>query len=122
MGSTWRAVADPTVGFRYNVTPMMTGSLLDMTFDGPSAITMRGGTEPPQHYVGSAATEPGDPAAMTVYAGGKPEFLALTPWVAPDTSRDELTKIGTDLAAGSGSQNENGYLESAVWADLVSTP
>jgi hypothetical protein len=122
MGSTWRAVADPTVGFRYNVTPMMTGSLLDMTFDGQSAITMRGGTEPPQHYVGSAATEPGDPAAMTVYAGGKPEFLALTPWVAPDTSRDELTKIGTDLAAGSGSQNENGYLESAVWADLVSTP
>ena len=42
MGSTWRTVADPTVGFRYNVTPMMTGSLLDMTFDGQSAITMRG--------------------------------------------------------------------------------
>ncbi|MET0813502.1 MAG: hypothetical protein ABWY03_10625, partial [Microbacterium sp.] len=41
MGSTWRAVADPTVSFRYNVTPMMTGNLLDLMFDGQSSITAR---------------------------------------------------------------------------------
>ncbi|HEY7812321.1 MAG TPA: hypothetical protein VIC62_03740, partial [Nakamurella sp.] len=119
MGSTWRTVADPTVGFRYNITPMMTGSLLDMTFDGQSAITMRGAAETPQHYVGTATTQPGDPATMSQYAGPKPEFLALIPWVAPDDSRADLTKIGADLAAGSGAPTENGYLESAVWADLT---
>jgi hypothetical protein len=119
MGSTWRTVADPTVGFRYNITPMMTGSLLDMTFDGQSAITMRGAAETPQHYVGTATTQPGDPATMSQYAGPKPEFLAVIPWVAPDDSRADLTKIGADLAAGSGAPSENGYLESAVWADLT---
>ena len=47
MGSTWRAVADPTVSFAYNVTPMMTGNLLDLMFDGQSSITARGGAAAP---------------------------------------------------------------------------
>jgi hypothetical protein len=105
MGSTWRAVADPTVRFRYNVTPMMTGSLLDMTFDGQSAITMRGATGPGGHYVGNS--------------GDEPEFLALVPWVTPDADRATLAATGAKLAAGSGDAIENGYVESAVWADLV---
>ena len=46
MASTWRAVTDPTVHFRYNITPMMVGNLLDLPFDGQSAITARAGGSP----------------------------------------------------------------------------
>jgi hypothetical protein len=119
MGSTWRAVADPTVRFRYNVTAMMTGSLLDMTFDGQSAITERGYAGTPTHYIGAGTAEPGDPASMSVYAGAKPEFVALAPWVTPDASRAALTATAARLAAGSGDPTESRYVETAVWADLV---
>jgi hypothetical protein len=119
MGSTWRTVADPTVRFRYNVTAMMTGSLLDMTFDGQSAITGRGFAGTPQNYVGAATTQTGDPAGMSAYAGLKPEFLALAPWVTPDATRAALTATAAKLAAGSSDPLENRYLETAVWADLV---
>ncbi len=60
MGSTWRAVADPTVSFAYNVTPMMTGNLLDLMFDGQSSITARGAAAGPvPRFVGNAASGPG---------------------------------------------------------------
>lgn len=127
MGSTWRAVADPTVHFQYNVNPMMTGSLLDMTFDGQSSISERQPAGSAVHngvganYVGAGAAGPSDPARMSVYAGPKPEFLALTPWVAADAARTSLQATGAKLAAGSGDARENDYLESAVWADLVPT-
>ena len=42
MTSTWRATADPSVRFAYNVTPMLVGNLGDLVFDGQSAITQRG--------------------------------------------------------------------------------
>ncbi len=42
MSSTWRAAADPTVSFDYNVTPHMVGNLADLPFDGQTAITQRG--------------------------------------------------------------------------------
>ncbi len=42
MGSSWRAVADPTVDFDYNVTPFMVGNLADLEFDGQTSITQRG--------------------------------------------------------------------------------
>ena len=120
MESTWRAVADPTVGFRYNVTPHMVGNLLDLAFDGQSAITSRDGGNPPGHYVGNAdwsASE--DPVAYQVYAGDKPEFLALAPWVINSDNRDDLRKVGARLAPGSGDTLENYYVETAVWADLL---
>jgi len=95
MGSTWRAVADPTVRFRYNVTPMMTGNLFDLVFDGQSAITGRGAVTTPRHYAGTEALESTDPAE---YAGYKSEFLALSPWVTPDASREQLAATGDKLA------------------------
>jgi hypothetical protein len=122
MGSTWRTVADPTVGFRYNITAMMTGSLEDLTFDGQSAITERGAVGTPRNYVGASTLQPGDPASMAAYAGPKPQFLALAPWVTPDASRSALITTGTQLAAGSGVAQENDYVETSVYADLVPGP
>ncbi|BCJ74439.1 carbon-nitrogen hydrolase family protein [Catellatospora sp. IY07-71] len=119
MGSTWRAVADPTVGFRYNVTPMLTGNLFDLVFDGQSAITGRGAQQPPRRYVGTAAVEGADPAEYAVYAGPKPEFLALSPWAGPDGDRAGLAATAAELAPGSGSPRENAYPESVVYADLT---
>jgi hypothetical protein len=121
MSSAWRAVADPTVRFRYAVNPMMVGNLLDLDFDGQSAILERGHDGPLRHYVGDARLEPsdGDPASDAVYAGGKPQFLALAPWVRPDGPRAALRAEGARLAAGSGSPEENDYLETAVYADLT---
>ncbi|WP_187264864.1 hypothetical protein [Homoserinibacter sp. GY 40078] len=118
MGSTWRAVADPTVRFTYNVTPMMTGNLLDLMFDGQSSITSREHRGVPTRFVGDQAPGPLDPAEYAVYAGDKAEFLAVAPWVVPDGDRDELMAVTAALAPGSGSPIENGYVETAIYADL----
>ncbi|HVV74731.1 MAG TPA: hypothetical protein VHC43_01750 [Mycobacteriales bacterium] len=123
MGSAWRAVADPTVRFRYAVNPMMVGNLLDLDFDGQSAILARGRHGPLRHYVGDARLDKadGDPRSAKAYAGGKPQFLALAPWVTDGGSRAALRAEGARLAAGSGSPQENDYLETAVYADLTPT-
>jgi hypothetical protein len=121
MGSAWRVVADPTVRFRYAVNPMMVGNLLDLDFDGQSAILDRGYHGAGRHYVGNAMLDraDGDPTTAAVYAGSKPQFLALARWVRPDGSRAVLRAEGAKLAAGSGSPEENDYLETAVYADLT---
>jgi hypothetical protein len=119
MSSTWRAVADPTVSFRYNVTPMMTGNLFDLVFDGQSAITGRGADAPPRRYVGTARPGPNDPEEYAVYAGDKREFLALAPWAVPDGPRERLVAGADALAPGSGAGTENRYVESVIYADLV---
>jgi glycerophosphoryl diester phosphodiesterase len=119
MSSTWRTVGEPTVKFRYNITPHMVGNLLDLAFDGQSAITMRGARELPRHYVGVSRFFDGiDPEIYRPLAGPKAEFLALAPWVIADAPRAELAAMGAKLAPGSGDARENDYLETAVWADL----
>ena len=120
MTSTWRAVADPSVSFAYNVTPMLTGNLADVAFDGQTAITQRGTTAGPGcHYVGNAVWVPGEdrPDLMDA-AGDKTQFVAIAPWVAPDGPRADLRAIGDQLLQGSGSALENDYVETAVVADL----
>lgn len=120
MESTWRTVAEPTVRFRYNITPHLVGNLLDLVFDGQSAITARGARGTPKHYVGNLEFDPMTESEeyYRVYAGGKTEFLALAPWVVPDAPRAQLRAVGAQLAPGSGDALENDYLETAVWADF----
>ena len=119
MSSSWRAVADPTVGFAYNVTPMMTGNLLDLMFDGQSSITGRyASARTGVRFVGNAERGPDDPVEYEVYTGDKAEMLAVSPWVAPDAPRDELVAVTRALSPGSGSPLENGYVETAIYADL----
>jgi hypothetical protein len=124
MTSTWRAVADPTVSFDYNVTPMLVGNLGDLVFDGQTAITQRGLTGGPGcHYVGNASWIAGeDRPDLTGEAGPKTQFLALAPWVAPDGPRDALRALSARLAPGSRDPLENDYLETAVVADLPFPP
>lgn len=119
MDSTWRTVAEPNVQFRYNVTAHMVGNLLDLVFDGQTAITKRGATAPPAHYVGNARLLPEDDPRWAPYAGAKTELLALAPWVVADADRDTLREAGSQRAPGSGDPAENDYLQTAVWADLV---
>lgn len=114
MTSTWRATADPSVRFAYDVTPHMVGNLADLTFDGQTAITQRGLRGPGCHYVGNAGAGG--------VLGAKPEFLALAPWVAPDGPRDRLRAVAARLAPGSGDPLENDYLETAIVADLPFPP
>jgi hypothetical protein len=59
-----------------------------------------------------------DPEYLRVYSGPKTEFVAITPWVAPDGPRDELRATGAKLAPGSGDPLENDYRETAIVADL----
>jgi glycerophosphoryl diester phosphodiesterase len=120
MRSTWRAVADPTVGFDYNVTPHLVGNLADLAFDGQTAITQRGKARGGGcTYVGNRRFIEGvDPEYLRRYAGRKHEFLAIAPWVTPDASRGELRSTAAALAPGSGSPLENDYVETAVIADL----
>jgi hypothetical protein len=120
MTSTWRAVADPAVRFAYNVTPMLTGNLGDLVFDGQSAITQRGGAAGAGcHYIGNAAWTAGDDRPdLTDEAGPKREFLAIAPWVVPDAARSELRAVSARLAPGSGDPLEGDYTETALAADL----
>jgi hypothetical protein len=120
MASTWRSVAEPTVGFRYNITAHLVGNLLDLPFDGQTAITRRGAQAPQRHYVGNLEfDEANDVAAYRVFQGEKTEFVALAPWVVADAPREQLRATGAQLAPGSGEALENDYLETAVWADLT---
>lgn len=125
MSSTWRAAADPTATFTYNVTPHMVGNLADLPFDGQTAITQRGlRGRRACTYVGNAArfNTRLDPRSYRVYSGRKRQFLALAPWVTRDTTRPRLERRGRALAAGSGSRLENAYLETAIVADLPFPP
>jgi hypothetical protein len=119
MGSTYRSVADASVRFAYNVNPMMVGNLADLAFDGQSAIMQRGLRGVGCNYVGNAAGQSEDPAAQRPYAGRKPQFLTLAPWVVPDAPRSRLRAVGAQLAPGSRAALENDYLETALVADLT---
>ena len=113
MGSAYRAVSDPSVAFTYAVNPFMVGNLADTPFDGQSAILQRGLRGRGCHYVGNARFAPGDDdPANRAYAGSKPQFLALAPWVAPDGSRAALRTAGGALL------RSDGYVQTALMADL----
>jgi hypothetical protein len=119
MLSTYRAVSDPSVRFDYNVTAMMVGNLADLAFDGQTAITQRGLSGQRCHYIGNSRFVPGeDLAVLRRYAGGRPDFLAIAPWVVSDRSRAALRAVGSELAPGSGSPLEDDYVETAIVADL----
>lgn len=117
MGSAYRAVTDPSVRFAYAVNPFMVGNLADIPFDGQSAILERGRRGTGCHYVGNAAAVPGqDLARFRGYAGAKPEFLALAPWVVRDGGRDRLHAVDAGLSAGGAAADR--YVQTAVIADL----
>jgi hypothetical protein len=121
-------VTDPAVHFAYLVCPMMTGNLIDLPFDGQSSIMQRRRAGAGRHYAGAALPLPED-GAFVRYAGDHPEFLALAPWVLSDgtplsagaerAARATLRQRAQYMRAGSGSPYENGYLETAIFADLA---
>jgi hypothetical protein len=115
MGSAYRAVSDRGVRFTYAVNPMMVGNLADTAFDGQSAILQRGLRGRGCHYVGNGSFVGGqDLPLYRGYAGAKPQFLALAPWVRSG-SRARLRPVGAALAAGTGGYR---YVQTAVIADL----
>ncbi|MFA5892089.1 MAG: hypothetical protein WDA27_14260 [Actinomycetota bacterium] len=143
LDSAWRSVADPTVGFRYAVTPHMVGNLVDLTFDGQSVIFERCSAatgdantcdgNQPAAFVGTDEFVPcvnaDDPTCDAPlwgpYAGPKPEVMVLAPWVLEDdpsldarANRARLSERARAMLANSGSVFENDYLETTVWADL----
>jgi len=140
MDSAWRAVADPTSHIRYAVTAHMMGNLVDLAFDGQSVIfercminqndTCTGNTA--RSFVGAkdfiacpvAANHCDDPR-LAAYSGPRRESIVMAPWVigddpllSPAANRDRLAARASAMLAGSKSPYENGYLETAIWADL----
>lgn len=100
--SSWTATTSGK-SIRYAVNPMVVGNLLDLSFDGQSAITGRAWDAPESRsYV---LTEP------------RPGFLALAPWVAAGPP-EEVRAIGRQLAAHSGHPRENAYRTDVLHADL----
>ena len=57
--------------------------------------------------------------SAAAFAGLKPQFLTLAPWVTPDASRAALRTTGAKLAPGSHDGLENDYVETAAVADLT---
>jgi hypothetical protein len=129
MNSSWRHVADETVGFAYSVTPWLVGNLVDLPFDGQISIKRRDNPAPAatRRFVGNRALLEGrDPASAAPFAGDKDEFLVVGPWVLDEDpsaplaeDRARLAERARAMLAGAGGEFENDYLETAVWADLV---
>ncbi|AWT36528.1 carbon-nitrogen hydrolase family protein [Deinococcus arenae] len=103
--SSWQVTAQRQIP--YAVNPMVVGNLLDLTFDGQSAIT--GPAEQAPSLRSYVLTDP------------RPGFLALAPWVTEGTP-DELRQAGLDRAAHSGHPLENEYREDTLHADLTLPP
>ena len=126
MDSAWLATADPRFRFRYAVMSFMVGNLLDIAFDGQSAIFSRAGSHC-GHLVGNARflgpyPQGGpDEAPFAAYAGDKPQFLALAAWAIPDADRSTLQARARAMAPGSGSPLENMERETSITAELTLT-
>ncbi|AWN21999.1 carbon-nitrogen hydrolase family protein [Deinococcus irradiatisoli] len=103
--SSWQVTAAGQI--RYAVNPMVVGNLLDMTFDGQSAIT--------------GPQEEGLPPVSYVMTPPRRGFLALLPWVERG-SPAHLREVGRQLAARSGHPRENAYLSGVLQADLTLPP
>ena len=101
--SSW-AVTARGGQIRYAVNPMVVGNLLDLTFDGQSAIT------------GPADEAPA--LRSYVMTPPRPGFLALAPWVE-DGPPEHLRSLGQHLAAHSGHPRENAYHTAVLHADLT---
>ncbi|MFN2464637.1 MAG: hypothetical protein ABR598_00040 [Candidatus Dormibacteria bacterium] len=106
MRSAWFAVQGRSPGgafvfphFRYAVNPFMVGNLFDITGDGQSAIFSRDDPRAAAGwYAGDSAAALYGPSGVGVYTdrvddvryvrfeGPQPGFLALTPWVIPESS------------------------------------
>lgn len=104
--SSWQAT---TTGrsIRYAVNPMVVGNLLDLTFDGQSAVTGR--------------LEETPELRSYVLTAPRPGFLALLPWVE-EGPPERLRELGRQLAAGSGHPRENAYRTGVLHADLALPP
>jgi predicted amidohydrolase len=120
---------------QYNVNPMMTGNFFDMVFDGQSAITAKydGDIRRDINYIGNLPLTPGYDDKYP--AGG---FLLLGPWLEVDIAegsslegmresyRQKSLALASpafcesnDLDPGLCGAEENQYLETILWADLV---
>ncbi|MCP2014804.1 putative amidohydrolase [Deinococcus sp. HSC-46F16] len=104
--SSWQATTGGR-SIRYAVNPMVVGNLLDLTFDGQSAITGRAEDAP--EFRSYALTEP------------RPGFIALLPWVE-EGEPERLRAAGRERAAGSGHPWENSYRTGVLHADLTLPP
>lgn len=101
--SSWQVTATSPV-IRYAINPMVVGNLLDLTFDGQSAVT--GPVQEAPELRSYVMTDP------------RPGFLALSPWVE-DGPPEQLRQTGRHLAAHSGHSRENQYRPDVVCADLL---
>ncbi|MFC4452374.1 nitrilase-related carbon-nitrogen hydrolase [Deinococcus sonorensis] len=105
--SSWQVTAHSST-IRYAINPMVVGNLLDLSFDGQSAITGPAAEAPhPRSYV---MTSP------------RPGFLALLPWVQERGTPEQLRAVGQQLAAHSGHPRENRYRSGVLHADLSLPP
>jgi hypothetical protein len=127
LASTLGSLQPEYPNLRYNICPMQTGNLFDISFDGQSSITIRRDTPTPlptrEHtYVGVDAHH--DPATGRPLLG---EFLSVSPWYAKDPGianpildlaerRRQLMGIGREL--GPDGFDAGQQLESVVYADL----
>ena len=109
---TLEAAIDAIVAGKANASSLLSMAEMHMPFDGQSAILARGARRTPRTYVGNTVPE-------RLESGLKPQFLALAPWVLSDGPRADLLAQSARLAPGSGDAQEDDYLETAVYADLL---
>jgi hypothetical protein len=101
MNSSWRHVADGTVGFAYSVTPWLVGNLVDLPFDGQVSIKRRDNPRPGsvRRFVGNGDLLDGvDPEFGAPFAGDKDEFVVVAPWVLDEDPSRSLSEDRDRLA------------------------
>lgn len=103
--SNWQVTASGRIPYAVKVV----GNLLDMTFDGQSAIT--------------GPSSESKAARSYVMTSPRAGFLALMPWVnAGHENQEALRQMGRARAARSGQPQENRYRSGAISATLSLPP
>ena len=122
MTSTWRAVTDPGVRFAYDVSPMLTGNLGDIAFDGQSAITQRGLRGLACRYIGNARFIAGEDRPDLRDEAGPSRSSWRWPRGWPATAR--AGACGRSAASSSSAPGalEDDYVETALVAHLPFPP
>ena len=103
-------------GFRHNATPMLTGNLFELAFDGQTWITQKATPEQPER----------------AFVGSRPQrgWLEMGPWTFPDPLETapslslqerqvRLRELGQRLEPGSGHASEGQYARTVIAADLT---
>ena len=113
-GGWWMTQKQPA--FAVNITPMLTGNLGDLSFDGQALIAVKGLGQPELCLMGQ------EPEFGWAAVGRWSDLTQAAAALCDPALRPALAEQGAAIAPGSGDARENRYARDVVFADLTLPP